>query len=94
MGPDGVRYPTAGNLLSSFGVTFPETASAGLTVDGELIVRNTRQNLAVTDVIVAALIDAHDRQLTPEELAAFRSIISDAQKNGEICPPVELGFEG
>jgi hypothetical protein len=94
IGPDGARYSTVGNLLSTFGVEFPETASAGLTVDGKLVVRNTRENFAIADVIVAALIDAQERQLTPEELAVFRTILSDVQAHGEFCRLTETGFEG
>jgi hypothetical protein len=53
-------------------------------------VRNTERNLAVTDVIVASLIDSRKGKLSSEQLTSLRAIISDAQANGEICPLTTL----
>jgi hypothetical protein len=86
-GPDGVTYSSVRQLFSAFGVAFPEGASAGLTADKGIVVRNTERNLAIVDVVVAALFDSRNQQLSPKEVTALRAIIADAQANGEIRPP-------
>jgi len=90
-GPDGVTYPSVEELFAAFDVPFPDGASADLTDDAEIVIQNTDRNLAVADVIVAALIDSREKKLSLQQLAALRSIIADAQAHGQIRPAPTLG---
>jgi hypothetical protein len=92
VGPDGVTYPSVQELFSAFGVSFPEGASASLSKDAEIVIRNTEPNLAVADVTVAVLIDSRERSFSKQQIADLRSIIADAQAHGQIRNPPTLGF--
>jgi len=92
LGPDDVKYTSVQELFATFGVEFPAGASAGFSVDGEIVVSNTDRNLAITDVVVAAVIDARGKKLSRGELDALRTIIADAQANGEIRNPTFLSI--
>jgi beta-lactamase regulating signal transducer with metallopeptidase domain len=56
---NGVRYSSATEFLQASGVEFPEGTTAALTENGtRLVIRNTPENIAITESIVAALMEA------------------------------------
>jgi beta-lactamase regulating signal transducer with metallopeptidase domain len=66
-GPDGVKYGSATDFLKAFGVEFSEGTAAALTNNGtRLVIRNTPENIALTESVVARLIDA-DGKASPEK---------------------------
>ena len=82
-GPDGVTYPSVHELLTAFGVTFPEGATAGLPIGGEgVAMRNTQANLDIGEVIATALIEADGGKLSDEELDLIRTQIEGLKPVG------------
>jgi hypothetical protein len=77
-GPDGIMYANPHEFFTAFGVTFPAGASAGLPVSGDTIVmRNTQENLELSEEIVSTLIEAKGGKLPDEKLKELRNTIED-----------------
>lgn len=77
-GPDGIMYASPHEFFTAFGVTFPAGASAGLPVSGDTIVmRNTQENLELSEEIVSTLIEAKGGKLPDEKLKELRNTIED-----------------
>jgi beta-lactamase regulating signal transducer with metallopeptidase domain len=75
-GPDGVTYPSAHDFLATFGVTFPEGASAALPVTGkQIVVRNTQDNLDISDVIMATLVEANGAKLPDNRIEMLHDAV-------------------
>jgi hypothetical protein len=82
--PNGKDYETLQDLFSAFGVTFPSGAAATIGDDHELVLRNTAFNLAIANVVVAAIIDAKGKELTPLKMQALERLLSEAKSRGRI----------
>ncbi|HET6409648.1 MAG TPA: M56 family metallopeptidase, partial [Chthoniobacteraceae bacterium] len=76
VGPDGVKYPGAREMLVTFGINFPEGTTAAITSGGKtLATRTTQDKLDQIDVVVAGLLDAKGGALPPKELELLQKTL-------------------